>query len=292
MKTFSIAELEQYTLIKAHTFRTWELRYDVFKSRRSATNLRFYTLEDLAFLLGFSLLNRLGNRVSTLASLNRAQITNRISQLKDSSARQQHRINQLIMCTFSLDFELFERLLNEAVEEWGIGQTIDEVILPLMERLALFSFKGRTSIEYHFVVTVIRQKMMLGIERAQPQQSQSESVVLYLPEGEHFDLLLLYVYYNLQKAGFKTLYFGTDVSAKNIQAVVKKTQPHLAVMYVYGNKNQTVKKIADYLPERDAVTTLIATPGTFLSTVSPSPLARARFVDYKHVVAEAMKQFS
>ncbi|HEX8316140.1 MAG TPA: hypothetical protein VF609_14155, partial [Flavisolibacter sp.] len=249
------------------------------------------TIDDLAYLLDFSLLNRIGNRVSTLAYLDKAELQSRIQQLRDPGLQQEYRINQLIVCTFSLDFERFELLLNEAVKEWGIGRTIDEIILPFIERLGLFSYKGRSAIEYHFIVTAIRKKLMLGIERTYSYHAQSESVVLFLPQGEHFDLLLLYVHYHLQKAGFKTLYFGTDIPSKNIQAMMTKTRPHLAVTYISGSKAQTVKKIADYLPERDATTTLIAAPGTFLSTVNLPAFSNARFVDYKNVVAEAIMQF-
>src|SRR5687768_13565632 len=128
MKTFSIMELEQYSLIKAHTFRTWEQRYGIFKTKRTATNIRYYTLEDLAFLLDLSLLNRLGYKVSSLVQLENNSIFQKAFQLKDDTAKQEYLINRLIIYMFALQVEDFELLLDGAISCWGSDTTIEEIV--------------------------------------------------------------------------------------------------------------------------------------------------------------------
>lgn len=252
MKTFSIAELERYSLIKAHTFRAWEQRFDVFKSRRKLTNRRFYTIEDLAFLLDFALLNRLGNKVSVLAQVDKYLIRQKVLYLNEGTARKEHQINQLIICMFSLNIEDFELTLDSAVSAWGIDATIKEVILPFLDRLQLFSYKGHTNSEYHFVVTALRKKMILGIEQARPQRALPKTALLFLPGGEHFDLLLLYTTYKVRIAGLNVLYLGTNISIENLKTVIEKKQPHFLITHFSSAQEKIVKQMAELIPVNGA----------------------------------------
>ena len=51
---YNINDLEKLTGIKAHTIRIWEKRYNLLEPKRTATNIRFYTGEDLKKLLNIS----------------------------------------------------------------------------------------------------------------------------------------------------------------------------------------------------------------------------------------------
>jgi MerR family transcriptional regulator, light-induced transcriptional regulator len=215
MKTFSIAELEQYSLIKAHTFRTWEKRFGIGKTNRTATNIRCYTLRELAFLLDLSLLNRFGYKVSSLAMLGKEAVSQSVFLLKNDRGKQEHQINQLIIAMLGLDIEDFELILDHAFPCWGIDVTIENIILPFLERLHLFSNKGHTSNAYYFVITILHKKIILAIEQANPKILLTSSALLFLPKGEYYDLLLLYLQYKLRKAGLNTLYLGTDVATYN-----------------------------------------------------------------------------
>ncbi len=47
MGIYSIKELEKLSGIKAHTIRIWEKRYSVIEPKRTNTNIRLYSDEDL-----------------------------------------------------------------------------------------------------------------------------------------------------------------------------------------------------------------------------------------------------
>ena len=51
MVTYSVAQVEALTGIKAHTLRIWERRYDFLKPMRTPTNIRFYSDDQLKKLL-------------------------------------------------------------------------------------------------------------------------------------------------------------------------------------------------------------------------------------------------
>ena len=44
---FSIKDLENLSGIKAHTIRIWEKRYNIIEPKRTDTNIRYYTDNDL-----------------------------------------------------------------------------------------------------------------------------------------------------------------------------------------------------------------------------------------------------
>jgi len=283
MKTFSIAELEKYSLIKAHTFRTWEQRFDVFKSTRADNNRRVYTIEELEFLLNFCLLNRLGNKVSELAILSKNAIEVKVLGLKGNSAKQEQLINRLIVDMFSLDIERFELTLKNSLSSWGTEETVEEIILPFLERLELFSYKGRTSSEYHFVVTAIRKRLLLAIDTTSLQQANSKSVLLFLPEGEHYDLLLLYLNYKLRKTGFNVLYLGTNISAANLHYTLKHRKPNFVVTYVPSNDEKYMKKLPTWFLHEDNSTSYFVATATLFEKQSSY---KAKFISYKEILRE------
>ena len=280
MKTFSIAELERYSLIKAHTFRTWETRFDIFKSQRKTTNIRYYTIEELSFLLDFTLLNRFGYKVSALACLTKDEIKDKVYQLNDA-AKQEHQIHRLIICMFALDIEDFEFTLDSAISGWGIDATIEKVIIPFLDRLQLFSYKHHTSSEYHLVVTALRKKIILGIENTRPRSLLCKSAVLFLPKGEHYDLLLLYINYKLRKAGLNVLYLGTNISDGNLKSVIQLKQPHYLVTYHPTSWNQPEESLQNYLTETTAEALFIVGTTPYSRPIALSD--KIRYVSFKEM---------
>ena len=286
MKTFSIAELEKYSLIKAHTFRIWEKRYNIFKSKRTATKMRYFTIEELSFLLNFSLLNRCGNKVSKLACLDRNTIAGMVLELGDEAAQKEYQINQLIINIFSLEIEKFEFILDSAVSTWGVEQAMENIIVPLLERLELFSYKGHTSAEFHFMVTALRKKIILAIEQTNPQKQIAKSALLFLPEGEHYDLLLLYLNYKLRKAGLNILYLGTDISAENLKLVIEIKQPQFLVTYNSPTRNHHKIDLQNYFTGKDTEIYFITC--TQLASLSKNQSSKLKYISYKDIDREVL----
>ncbi|MGI8952150.1 MAG: MerR family transcriptional regulator [Chitinophagaceae bacterium] len=69
MDNFSISQLEQFSGIKAHTIRMWELRYNALHPSRSKGNTRFYNNSQLRRLLNIASLINSEYKVSYLCSL-------------------------------------------------------------------------------------------------------------------------------------------------------------------------------------------------------------------------------
>lgn len=243
MRSFTIKELERFANIKAHTIRAWELRYNLLSPERNAANIRSYNLDDLKYLLQLSLLISDGYKVSKLAAMNREILDAATIKLKTSEAKYVACINELIINMYSGNTEQFELLLNSSITNHGIDNTIQQVIVPFLEKVDLLSYED-TSIEVHFAVTVIRKKIIVGIESVGTPRTENKPVLLFLPKDEHYDLVLLYLVYMLKLQGIPVLYLGTNISNANLERVIQTKSPE--VIYTYFSP-KFVKNLDRYL---------------------------------------------
>ena len=243
-ETFSITQFEQLSGIKSHTIRIWESRYGLFNPGRSQTHLRRYTLEDLDRLLDIALLNQKGHKISRLAFLGPQKIKWMIEATSDVTFNYKRIINQLILCMYASDFEKFEAILHEATLILNLDYTIQNIILPFLEKIDLLSYNDHST-PTHFMVGAIRNKFIAGIESKTPSPKSNEYALLLLPEGDHYDLILLYNVYQLKCRGIKTLYLGTNVPFKNLQELDKVKAPFVVVTYLPYKTKYDPKQLLD-----------------------------------------------
>ena len=71
----------------------------------------------------------------------------------------------------------------------------------------------------------IFQKLIIGIESVNTHVSLNKSTLLFLPEGEHHELGLLFMYFLLKSRGVKVLYLGSNVPLKDVEYVVNLKKP-------------------------------------------------------------------
>ena len=79
MATYSIKDIEKMSGIKAHTIRMWERRYGLVIPKRTDTNIRYYSDDDLKDLLNISILNQNGLKISKIAKLDKNEVREKVS---------------------------------------------------------------------------------------------------------------------------------------------------------------------------------------------------------------------
>jgi hypothetical protein len=190
-----------------------------------------YTIEDLQKILNISLLNGSGYKISSLVGLSSQELHGRIIDNSDPEFQYKRAINQLLIGLYAHDFAGFERTLDAAVFNLGIDITIRNIIVPFMETIDLLSYNDHGN-QTHFVVGAIRKKLMSGIENAKPAMQMNIDSLLLLPEGEHYDLVLLYNTYLLKSMGARVLYLGTNIPFRNLKELRSLRSPNLIVTYL------------------------------------------------------------
>ena len=81
MGKYSIKELEKLSGIKAHTIRIWEKRHRIIRPKRTETNIRLYSDDDLKKIINVALLNNHGVKISKIADLSPEQLAKQVNEL-------------------------------------------------------------------------------------------------------------------------------------------------------------------------------------------------------------------
>ena len=226
MNAFTIKDLENLTGIKAHTIRIWEQRYSFLKPRRTDTNIRYYSNEELKKILNIALLNKYGYKISHIDRMSEPEINDKIISLSNSLAQHEKIINDLIQSMVDMEMEAFEDCLTDYIRQRGIEKAISQIIFPFLERIGVLWMTGHIiPAQEHLVSNIIRQKILVGIDTVTTHLRTDKNLILFLPEGEFHELGLLFVYYMLKSRGIRVIYLGANVPLDDVQQVIGYKKP-------------------------------------------------------------------
>ncbi|MCL6523647.1 MAG: MerR family transcriptional regulator [Thermoflavifilum sp.] len=229
---FSIKDLENLSGVKAHTIRIWEQRYGFLKPRRSDTNIRYYTNDELKKLLNAALLIRYGFKISHISKMNDEQLEEKVLELHQNQALNDRLVNELITRMIELDVVGMEEILDHFILNKGIQKTMNAILFPFLERIGIMWSTNRIHpVHEHLVSCLIRQKLIVGIESLVNRQLIDQEALLFLPEDEYHELGLLYLYYLLKQRGLKIYYLGGSVPLNNIEYIVK--QKNISLLFTH-----------------------------------------------------------
>lgn len=226
MDAFTIKDLENLSGIKAHTIRIWEQRYTFLNPQRTDTNIRYYNNQELKTLLNVALLNKYGFKISHIDKMNQDEMREKILSLSQVQAQQERIINELIQSMIELNIDEFEETLENFIMARGIEKTITQIIFPFLEKIGILWITNHINpAQEHLVTNIIRQKLIVGIESTGSHFHSDKALLLFLPEGEHHELGLLFIYYLLKSRGVKVWYLGANVPLKDLSYVAEIKKP-------------------------------------------------------------------
>jgi DNA-binding transcriptional MerR regulator len=251
MTSYTIKDLETISGIKAHTIRIWEQRYHFLQPKRTETNIRTYSGEELKTILNVSLLNKYGFKISHIDKMSTDQIEDKILSLNQMEAQRERIVNGLIKEMISLNMAGFEKLLDLNIAQKGIDKTITEVIFNFLERVGILWVTNHINpAQEHLATNILRQKIIVGIEKLPSLLQYTKRVVLFMPEGEHHEIGLLYVHFLLKQRGIFVDYLGANVPTVDLKYLTEVRK----VDYLYCHltspaKNFKVNKFFEGLQE-------------------------------------------
>ncbi len=223
---FTIRDIENLSGIKAHTIRIWEQRYSFLKPKRSDTNIRFYSNDELKIILNVALLNKHGYKISQIDKMNREAMFDCVLSLTHEEAKASIIVNQLLECMVEYDIERFEKLLNKCIDTTGIEKTILQIIFPFLDKVGILWLTNHViPVQERLVSNVIRQKIIVGIDSLCLKPVSHLKVCLFLPEGEYHELSLLFVAFLLKKKGINLIYLGANIPMVELKTVVTIKKP-------------------------------------------------------------------
>ena len=233
--TYSIKDLEKLSGIKAHTLRIWEKRYALFEPDRTETNIRYYSNDDLKRILNISQLNKNGFKISVIAAMSDAEIREKVSAINLVRTESEDLIDNLIVGMIELNEAYFEKIFSACILKMGFENTVQKVIAPFFYRIGvMWQTGGINQAQEHFVSNIIRQKLIVAIDRLKPANDEKTrpTAVLFLPENDLHEMSLLFYNYVLRSRNMKTIYLGQSVPSTSLTRVIDIVKPDILLSVV------------------------------------------------------------
>ena len=211
---YSIKDLEHLTGIKAHTLRIWEQRYSVILPKRTKTNIRLYSDDDLKKLLNISVLVNKGWRISRVAKLTGEEMNDSVQDLAMSASHYPSQIARLIRATIDLDEPLFTEILGDSIKKVGEKETFSKLVGGFIYQLGVLWQTDSIGVAHeHFASNLIKQKIYSALDRltATVVSKSNPGFIVYLPEREMHEIGLLYIHFILKIHGQAVVYLGQSV---------------------------------------------------------------------------------
>jgi DNA-binding transcriptional MerR regulator len=243
MEKYQINDLERLTGIKAHTIRIWEKRYNLIEPHRTATNIRYYDDLQLKKILNVSTLLESGYKISKVAVLNDDEMNKRVQDVQENSSddiANNAYVSDLIISMLAYDEAGFEKIFSAVVLRYGLYDAMLNVIYPFLAKTGILwiSNKAMPSQE-HFASSLIKRKLLSAIDGLAAPSKSEKVFLLYLPDDEWHELSLIFSDYLIRKSGYKTVYLGQNVPAKNLDELVLKVKPSHALTFNISRKKPT-----------------------------------------------------
>jgi MerR family transcriptional regulator, light-induced transcriptional regulator len=230
MGQYSIKELETLSGIKAHTIRIWEKRYSLIQPKRTDTNIRFYSDDDLKKIINVSVLNNHGIKISKIAGMPYDEINRKMLEVSASETHVSTYIDQLIISMVDMEEERFQKTLNTLVKKIGFERAITEAVYPFLEKIGvLWLTQNINPAQEHFISNLIRQKIIAAIDELPLPKDNAPKILLFLPEHELHELGLLFYCYIVKQANYKVYYLGQNVPEKDLDSIIEIHRPEIIV---------------------------------------------------------------
>ena len=229
-----IAVVAERTGLSQDLLRVWERRYQAVQPHRGPGGHRTYSDADIARLRLLNAVTNAGRSISHVAGLSTDELS-RMAQ-EDAAARRdqasidvnraarsQHSrtaevVEQALAATARLDAAELEYLLRRAVAQFGVVAFIEGVASPMLRRIGDDWHAGRVSIAHEHLASSIVYDLVTESMRSLTRRSGPDAVLVATPTGEHHAIGAALVGAAAAAEGWRVVYLGADVPAKEIAA--------------------------------------------------------------------------
>jgi MerR family transcriptional regulator, light-induced transcriptional regulator len=245
MSVYSIKDLEHLSGIKAHTIRIWEQRYQLFSPQRTATNIRFYSDDDLKLILNIASLQHHGYKISKIVGMPRELRQQEVQKLSLANKSFEDQVTALSVAMIDLDEGYFNKIVDSNVKQIGFELTMIKIIYPFLQKIGiLWMTNSINPAQEHFISHLVRQKLIVATDELKVPKN-GPLFVLFLPEAELHELGLLFANFILRSRGVRTLYFGQIVPLKALEEVYHNVNPEF--LFTCITSSPSSKEVQSYI---------------------------------------------
>ncbi len=288
MNVYSIKDLENFSGIKAHTIRIWGQRYHLLQPVRTETGIRTYSDNELKRILNIATLqNKGGIKISKIAELSEAEISEKILELSGGDLDYPEHIQAITVAMMDLDEYRFQELAKSITEAYGFENFMLRVIYPFLTRLGTLWLSGSVGpAQEHFITHLIRQKIIAAIDSqmAKPK-ANAKKFLLYLPEGELHEIGLLFASYLIRARQHSAVYLGQSLPFDELCLAYEIHQPdYIFSVFTTEPAQDTLPAYVANLDKHLPEATIMLTGYNVLHSAQPIPARIQLISDFNSLI--------
>lgn len=223
---YPIKMVAQQTGLSAHVIRVWERRHRVVQPKRTATNRRVYSADDVERLRLLGQLTQQGHSIGFLAALptdelSRMRLNESPVRASPGVATAEGLVARCLEVTKEFDAGRLESLLKEGEVTLGVHGLLRRVIAPLARQLGERWRLGELSAAHeHFAAAVLRTLLGQLINQS-AAAGHAPVIVVATPQGQAHELGAMIVGALAGNLGWRVLYLGASLPAAEIAGAAR-----------------------------------------------------------------------
>jgi MerR family transcriptional regulator, light-induced transcriptional regulator len=231
MEQYTLNDLERLTGIRSDTIRMWELRHGITSPRRTATNRRWYTGDDLKRLINVSILNKTGIKISVIAGMTPEVLAEKTAAVASLGTGIDILSDSLVIAMTKLDEAAVNEILLRSVISKGFEKTFSSLVFPFLHKVGLLWHTGSVNVGFeHFISNIFRRKLISAFDNLSPIITEkSKRIIMFLPENEYHELGLLYYAFIIRNLGHVVLYLGQATPTNAVIEVSETWNPEIII---------------------------------------------------------------
>ena len=233
---YPIKVVARRTGLSPHVIRAWEKRYNAISPKRTETNRRLYSDEDIERLILLRYATMGGWNIGQVARYGTEQLKTLVQPPpvetvstrspeeagagdQDRSSRQLH-LETCLRAVEGLDGTGLERALSEASVFLSQPVLLEEVITPLMWTIGERWRQGSVRVAQEHLTSAIVRTFLGRLSAAFEQTASAPAIVVTTPVGQLHELAALIVAITAASEGWRVTYLGPNLPADEIAGAV------------------------------------------------------------------------
>lgn len=237
-KKFSMKVVSNRTGLSAHVIRAWERRYNAVSPGRDENNRRFYDQRDVDRLLMLKMATEAGFPISQVANYPEEDLKELVDNLnvielpvggntkpvisgptpvKDYESY----IESFIAAAEQMDSRALESIMVKAETELGINSLLENMLIPLLERIGEMWRQGELRIANEHMASHVIRTYLSGILGSHNTNPTAPSIVVSTPVDQWHDLGSLITAVIASTEGWDVNYLGASLPAEEIAGAAR-----------------------------------------------------------------------
>jgi len=217
--------------LSQHLIRIWERRYAVVQPVRTESNRRLYSEADVTRL---ALLNRavhVGHRIGDIATLSTPKLEQLVGKdfSKPGLARGKGNgtipnfVELALSAIVQFDSEELGAILSHAEVDLGQARVLDQVVMPLMEKIGEMWKDGDIRVAHEHMATAVIRNHVGAFLASMRYPANAPSIVVATPAGQLHEVGALVVAVAAALEGWRPVYLGPNLPADEIAGAVQNS---------------------------------------------------------------------